>query len=275
MISIVVSVLNGVDTLQRCLDSVATQTCSAKELIVIDGGSTDGTQELLRSNSAMLAYWKSEPDRGIYHAWNKALANARGDWICFLGADDYLWSPDILERLTPKLAGAYPSARVVYGQVAIVNRVGEEVLRVGEPWESARERFRHIMSIPHPGLMHHRSLFEEHGIFDEAFRIAGDYELLLRELGTRDALFVPDLLVAGVRHGGLSATPSGRRTSLLECRAAQRKNGISRPGTLWIWEFAKAQVRVWLWQIFGEKAAARLFDLGRRASGKGAYWTRQ
>ena len=90
LISIVVSVFNGADTLQQCIDSVTDQTYPAVELIVIDGGSTDGTREILLRNASKLAYWVSEPDRGIYHAWNKALVHAQGDWISFLGADDYL-----------------------------------------------------------------------------------------------------------------------------------------------------------------------------------------
>jgi glycosyltransferase involved in cell wall biosynthesis len=93
MISVIVAVFNGAKTLQQCIDSVAGQTYPHKELIVIDGGSIDGTREILEGDATKLAYWVSEPDRGIYHAWNKALARARGDWICFLGADDYLWSP--------------------------------------------------------------------------------------------------------------------------------------------------------------------------------------
>src|SRR5690606_34585060 len=94
--SVVISVFNGAKTLQKCLDSVAGQTYAARELIVIDGGSTDGTQQILRHNAGRLAYWVSEPDRGTYHAWNKALAQASGDWSCFLGADDYLWEPATL-----------------------------------------------------------------------------------------------------------------------------------------------------------------------------------
>ena len=188
-ISVIISVLNGSNTLQRCLDSVVAQTYPHVELIAIDGGSTDSTPEILRRNARELAYWLSEPDRGIYHAWNKGLAHARGEWITFLGADDYLWTSDVLERLSEVLIKAYPPIRVVYGQVVVINRLGEQMLHAGEEWGSVKHRFRQIMSVPHPGLMHHRSLFEEHGTFDESFRIAGDYDLLLRELWDNDARF--------------------------------------------------------------------------------------
>ena len=88
MISVIVAVYNGQATLKQCLDSVTQQTYENTELIVIDGGSTDGTVDLLRANQEKIAYWISEPDRGIYNAWNKALTQARGDWICFLRSEE-------------------------------------------------------------------------------------------------------------------------------------------------------------------------------------------
>lgn len=275
LISVVISVFNGAETLQHCIDSVSCQTYAGKELIVIDGGSTDGTLEILQQNESRLAFWVSEPDRGIYHAWNKGLVRARGEWVCFLGADDYLWTLNVLERVAQALNHAYPPVRVVYGQVTVVNRQGEELSRTGEDWQSAKRKFEQIMCIPHTGLMHHRSLFDGYGGFDESFRIAGDYEMLLRELRVGQALFVPDLVVAGMRHGGVSSNPSGSLTLLREFRRAQRMHGINRPGRHWIAAFAKAHIRVWLWRVLGSRIASFVFDFGRLISGKGAYWTRQ
>jgi glycosyltransferase involved in cell wall biosynthesis/uncharacterized protein YbjT (DUF2867 family) len=275
LISVVVSVFNGAKTLQKCLDSIAGQGYSAREIIVIDGGSTDGTQDILQRNAQRLAYWVSEPDQGIYHAWNKGLARARGEWICFLGADDYLWAPDTLERLAPVLAGAYPPVRVVYGQVALVNERGGEMQRVGEDWSSARERFDQIMCLPHTGLMQHRSLFQAHGQFDESFRIGGDYEMLLRELHTGDALFVPGLVVAGMGHGGVSSDPAGSLQLMREFRRAQVMHGAARPGRRWLVAYTKAHLRVWLWRLLGNRAASYMFDLLRLTTGKKPYWTRQ
>lgn len=275
LISVVVSVFNGAATLQRCLDSVAAQTYPGRELIVIDAGSTDGTLDILKRNASRFAYWISEPDKGIYHAWNKALPHARGDWICFLGADDYFWSSEVLDRLSGVLATAWPRFRVVYGKVAVVTASCAEIVRLGEPWPSARARFRQMMSIPHPGLMHHRTLFTDHGSFDESFRVAGDYEFLLRELATNDALFVPDVVVAGVMQGGVSATPQGRLQALRECREAQHRHAAGRPGARWIWEMAKTRILVGLWRVLGEKAGAQVFDTLRVLAGKPRYWTRQ
>jgi len=274
-ISIVVSVLNGAGTLQRCLDSVARQTYAEKELIVIDGGSTDGTPALLRANAHALTYWVSEPDRGIYHAWNKGLERATGEWICFLGADDYFWALDTLELLAPVLAGAFPPVRVVYGQVALVNERGMEMQRVGEDWARARRRFTEVMCLPHTGLMQHRSLFEAHGAFDESFRVGADYEMLLRELRTGEALFVPGLLVAGMGYNGVSTNPAGSLRLMREFRQAQLKHGFTRPSWRWRFAFWKAHLRVWLWRSLGDRVAPYAFDALRVLSGKKPYWTRQ
>lgn len=275
LISIVVSVFNGADTLQQCIDSVAGQTYSNRELIVIDGGSTDGSRELLQQNATKLDYSISEPDRGIYHAWNKGLEHARGEWICFLGADDYLWARDTLERLAPALARAYPPLRVVYGEVVVVNQRGGEMARAGEDWSTARMRFGQMMCLPHTGLMHHRSLFAVHGKFDESFRIGGDYEMLLRELGEGAAQFVPGLVVAGMRHGGVSSDPGGSLQLLREIGRAQRMHGKKHLSRQLLIALAKAHLRVWLWRLLGERVASHVFDFLRMLGGKEAYWTRQ
>ncbi len=91
-LSIIVAVYNAFHTIGRCIESVTAQTYPYRELIVIDGGSTDGTVEILRQKSDQIQYWVSEPDTGICNAWNKGVQKARGEWIGFLGADDFLWS---------------------------------------------------------------------------------------------------------------------------------------------------------------------------------------
>ena len=88
-ISTVVAVRNGARTLQRCIDSVRNQAYPHKELIIVDGKSTDGTVEILSCNANAISWWISEPDIGTYAAWNKAMLHVKGEWICFLGVDNY------------------------------------------------------------------------------------------------------------------------------------------------------------------------------------------
>lgn len=273
LMTVIVAVYNGMATLQQCIDSVDQQTYPNKELIVIDGGSKDGTVALLEENSNKLNYWISEPDRGIYNAWNKGLAHARGDWVCFLGADDYFWDTSVLERTAAKLVLLPPTIGVAYGQIMLVSDNGELPRAKGEPWGGIKEFFKEYMCIPHVGTMHRRSLFEKHGKFDESFRIAGDYEWLLRELKTHDAEFFPDIVTAGQRLGGISTEAANYLPTLRETLRAQRMHGRFMPGKFLLKEMMKEYVRLFLWAVFGDRLARRLLDLRRRIKGLPPHWT--
>lgn len=274
LLTVIVAVFNGAATLQQCIDSVAQQSYPNWELIIIDGGSQDGTVDILKANRGKINYWISEPDRGIYNAWNKGLSQARGEWICFLGADDYFWDARVLENLVESLGNFPPEIRVVYGQVMLLNGKGESLYPVGEPWPQVRGRFKQVMCIPHQSVMHRRSLFEQNGTFDESFRIAGDYELLLRELKNGDAAFIPNLITTGMRQGGISSDPANRLRAMREFRFAQRKHGMRWPGRIWLAATGRVYVLRLLWSLFGESAARKILDICRRAVGLPAYWSK-
>ena len=231
-ISVIVAVLNGASTLERCIKSVAAQTHRPRELIVMDGGSTDASPAIIDACQEDIAYTESKRDRGIYHAWNKALIHAGGDWICFLGADDTFAGPDVLRQLVPHLRSAAEAGiRVAYGRIAKVDKSGRLVRQEGRPWEKIRWLMRHGMPLPHPGLMHHRSLFDTHGAFDETFRIAGDYEFLLRELKSGRALYADGLRTVVCQVGGIADT--SKLLAQREVARARRKNGL--PTISWVW----------------------------------------
>jgi glycosyltransferase involved in cell wall biosynthesis len=274
LISVIVAVYNGEETLQQCINSVAQQTYPNKELIIIDGGSKDGTVDLLKANNEEIAYWISEPDHGIYNAWNKGLAWSRGEWICFLGADDFFWDAQALAQMSAQLEKLPSSVRVAYGQILLLTTEDEVLYPIGDPWEKIKGRFRQVMSIPHQGVMHRRSLFEEYGEFDESFRIAGDYEFLLRELKTADAVFIPGINIAAMRQGGISSDPANTLVLMWEFRRAQRMHGEGLPGWIWLTALAKVYIRLLLWRVLGEKLARKTLDIGRRMMGLPAFWTK-
>jgi glycosyltransferase involved in cell wall biosynthesis len=274
LISVIVAVYNGKETLQQCIDSVTQQTYPNKEMIIIDGGSKDGTVDLLEMNRNKFSYWISEPDSGIYNAWNKGLAQAQGDWICFLGADDYFWDITVLERMAAQLVTLPESIRVVYGQIMLISVDGQPPCPKGESWAVAKGLIMQLMSIPHVGTMHRRSLFEYHGKFDESFRIAGDYELLLRELKTGDAKFIPDIITAGQRIGGISTDNANYWRTMREVWRAQRLHGKLLPGKILLKEISMKYLRLLLWKVFGEKLARKLLDLRRRIKGLPPHWTK-
>jgi glycosyltransferase involved in cell wall biosynthesis len=272
--SIIVAVYNGSATLSRCLDSVDVQTEKCLEVIVADGGSTDGTLDLLNARSGSGLSWRSEPDSGISDAWNKALQRSSGEWIYFLGADDYLWSPDTLARVRLALAELPPGKTIAYGQVAMVNDSGDKIGIFGDSWDKAGPRFRGVMSIPHQGVFHRRELFDRLGEFDTSLRMSGDYELLLRELSKREPFFMRDMVVAGIQYGGISSDPENALQNLKEARSAQRKNGICLPPVAWIAARARVAVRQCLWALLGESRAREALDRLRQVAGLPRVWTK-
>lgn len=274
IVSVIVAVLDAAKTLERCIHSFAKQTYLNKELIIIDGGSKDGSIELLKANQNIISHWISESDNGVYSAWNKGLSHANGEWICFVGADDYFWDEYVLERMAAELIIVHEDIRVVYGKIMLLNAKGDPLYLIGEPWIDVKERFKQLMSIPHPCLMHRRSLFQQHGVFDESFRIGGDYELLLRELKFADAIFIPNMISIGMRQGGLSSTPSNALRSIMEARRAQKMHGFLIPGMFWILAIVRIYLRMLLWRTIGERRANIFLDLARKTYGLPAFWSK-
>lgn len=273
LITIITSTFNADKYLPNAIKSIREQTYGNIEWIVVDGDSKDGTLDILRQSEDVIDYWMSEPDEGIYDAWNKGIHHANGDWILFLGADDYLWTREVLQKVAVVLNAAYPAYRVVYGKVALVNQAGEGIYFLGEAWQKVRNRFHSVMCVPHPALFYHRDLFQAHGVFDTSFRIAGDYEFLLRELKSHEAIFV-DHVVAGMSLGGISSNPASSEKMLFEMRRATQKNGYIFPGIPWLWAVVRYVLRRILWRLLGERGARYLIDMGRRLMGKPAHWTR-
>ena len=273
-ITVIVAVYNGAKTLQQCISSVSDQSYGHKQLIIIDGASRDDTVEILKLNDCVIDYWISESDTGIYSAWNKALMRTAGDWVCFLGSDDFFTDKRVLEVMAEKLVAAPRHINVVYGQTMLLTESGSELFRVGQPWEKMKRRFTQVMCLPHPAVMHRHSLFLQHGTFDESFRIAADYEFLLRELKFGNAVFIPEVTLTAMRQGGISSTPANTILSLEEVRRAQRKHGILMPGRMWTLALARAYIRLFLWNSIGEKLTRKLLDIGRSLLRLPPYWTK-
>jgi glycosyltransferase involved in cell wall biosynthesis len=219
LFSIVTVVFNGAQTIESTIRSVSSQSCRDFEYIVLDGGSTDGTQALLQQYDDSIDHWASEPDSGIYNAWNKALRLARGEWIAFLGADD-AYHVDALQHYATAI-GARRAADLQYisSRVQLVT-AGKALRVIGAAW--SWPAFAHHMTVAHVGSMHRRALFEEYGSFNESYRICGDYELLLRPRERLRAAFL-DRVTAEMAFGGVSN--SRVQLALAEQERAKRTAG--------------------------------------------------
>ncbi len=266
--TIITSVLNGSATLGRLLDSLAAQHYPEWEHIVMDGGSTDGTVDLLQARRSRIAYFESAPDRGIYHAWNKALEHAAGEWYCFLGADDFLWDAHVLDRIAPHLAAAAGEYRIVYGTTNVMTAAGEILAQLGEPWAAVRPKMRENMALPNPSTFYHRDLFTEHGAFDEAFSIAGDYEFVLRELRRGEALFIEGLVVAGMQEGGRSVNRAHAVETVRQVLEARHRHGFSRIPVRCHPRLLRVRLHTRLARLLGEEAALRIVNRYRAVAGR-------
>jgi glycosyltransferase involved in cell wall biosynthesis len=227
-ISVVTVAFNSAATIADTLRSVAVQTWPAVEHLVIDGGSTDGTLNVVTRDGARVAHIVSEPDGGIYDAMNKGVKAATGGIIGFLNADDYYAEPEVLHVVASVMHDGDLDA--VFGDVAFVSE--DPPRRVVRRYRSNRfrpDRLAWGWMPAHPGLFVRRSLFERVGLFLTSYRIAGDYEWIVRAFygGGLRYRYLPRVLVH-MRTGGVS-TGGWRNTILLnrEVMRACRANGIS------------------------------------------------
>lgn len=206
IITIITSTYNVVQDLHWTIDSIKSQTYPNIQWIIADGASTDATVAMFDANSELIDYWFSEPDTGIYDAWNKALEHVKGDWIQFIGAGDELYETNILEKVALHLKSAYPSYELVYGQVVHVSEKGRKELYVsGEPWDRYRGKWEGIRPrLPvQTAIFHHVDIFKEIH-FDNNYKIIADCILLL-EKNYKNFLFVP-FKVVKMPKGGISGS---------------------------------------------------------------------
>lgn len=245
LVTVITVVFNGMPHIAGCLESILLQDYPNLEHIVMDGGSQDGTIDVLREYDDRLALWRSESDKGIYDAWNKALAEARGEWICFLGSDDEFLPGAISAYM--KLAATHPDAEYLNSQARWVHPSGYVNPAHGRPW--TWHKFAKSMCVAHVGSMHRRSLYDRLGKYDISYHSAADYEFLLRARSKLKAAFMP-LTTVMMRAGGAS----DNSTALAEACRAKIVTGGRNP----------LLARIELWEHRGR------FNLGplRRAMGR-------
>lgn len=274
LISVITAVLNGEEYLEQTIQSVINQSYKNVEFIIINDGSTDNTLNIIKKYDEQIAYWESQPNSGLYSTWNKGLKHAKGEWICFLGADDYFWTLDVLEKVVPQLNKALPDFRVVYGKNNFISLKDSQVIMTQNlPWDQIKNKFLYEMCLAYPGVFNHRSLFEEHGNFDTSFKICGDYEFLLRELKQRNAYHIEDIIVTGVRMGGMSSTLDNMVVTHQETIKCRRKNGLLISYTE-IMRSLLVYTYLALRSTLGESATTHLADFYRKITGRPPIWTK-
>ena len=199
-ISIVIATLNNSKGLSETLTSISKQSYRNIEVIVIDGGSKDGTISLLKKNDKIVDFWISEPDKGISDAFNKGVKKATGDYLYFLGAGDYFWDKDVLVKV---MQGVDPKKDIlVCGRINRIPEKGNKVLYTST-LNFKRWMLLYKIGIPHQGLFTNRKYFNKYGLFDANLKYSMDYELLLRSYRNFPDVKMKDVVVAAWRAGGV------------------------------------------------------------------------
>ena len=235
-ISIITAVLNNRFHLRDCITSVSSQSYPNVEHIVVDGGSSDGTLDVIRENDKKIAQWISEPDQGIYDAMNKGISLARGDVIGILNADDFYANAHVLSKAA--LVFCDDNVWSCYGDLQYVSP--ENTLRVVRYWHSGHYHVKNFYwgwMPPHPTFFVRRDVYEKYGLFNLSLGSAADYELMLRFLLRYriTTTYIPEVLVK-MRQGGTSnASLRNRLRANLMDRMAWTINGVKPyPWTLYL-----------------------------------------
>lgn len=219
LISIVTIVYNGDEHLEESINSVLSQSYDNIEYVIVDGGSTDSTLDIIRKYEDKIDYWVSENDSGISDAFNKGVAHTTGDWVGFINADDWYDHNAIKTLASNNLTGV----NVVYGDM--------------QYWDSGVNKFSFMsditrikteMSIPHPSVFVSKATYDLFGCFNEKFKIAMDYEFVLRLFSSGARFLYINAFFSNMRLGGVS--DKHRISALIEVYKAKKIHIKGRNG---------------------------------------------
>lgn len=231
MITIITSTLNALPQLKHTADSIFQQSSTDWQWIIVDGASSDGTKQWLQdiAQSYSSVDFISEPDHGIYDAWNKALTLVRGEWVLFLGAGDKFKSSEILKTCIPYLEDVPSAINLAYGFVEYIDNLEDDAGKLSPArWVGVDGKWTWCrpMLPNHQAVFHRRSLFARNGGFDATYRIAGDTAIMLPELMNNGSVEFP--LCITLRHlDGISLEQGNRLQVLREVLRINRDVGLS------------------------------------------------
>lgn len=201
LISIVTVVYNDKFGLKRTIESISNLSYGRIEYIVIDGGSTDGTLDIIKDNLSIIDYWVSEKDKGTYNAMNKGIKASNGEWLNFMNAGDYFVDKNILNQIN---FSENFNTCILYGYKRQENKfhypINIKKLRIGEIFANHQSMFFNKVKLEH-------ELY-----YDEMYKIYADYELVNRIYNLPNSSFkYIDQLVADYQVGGISGKISSQK----------------------------------------------------------------
>lgn len=205
--------------LEKTMNSVFNQTFKDVEYIVIDGGSNDGSKELIERNASRITKWVSEKDSGIYNAQNKGAKLSTGDYCLFLNSGDVLFEPETLSLVQQNMN----NKSIVYGDLVTINKKGEKK-RENSPDNLNVYHFM-ISTLWHPCTFIKRSVFLKYGFYKEEFKITGDYEFFIRTVLKNNVDFLHiNVPISVFDLSGVSNSPSNLQIQMEERRRSLTEN---------------------------------------------------
>jgi glycosyltransferase involved in cell wall biosynthesis len=220
LVSIITISYNSERHIEQTIRSVIDQDYPNIEYLVVDGGSTDGTVDIIKRYEDKIAKWVSEPDRGPNEAIKKGLKMATGDMIALLNSDDYYADNTVVRRVV-EVFGSSPDVKMVYGILNYIDNIsGKSIMKWGRDREPSEIRKR--MYLPTPTLFSRREVWDEVGPYRDDYDYADDYEWTLRAVKTTRPYFL-NYVTACMRDKGRS--DRNYRAGLAEVARALRENG--------------------------------------------------
>lgn len=245
-ISIITINRNNKKGLEKSIQSVISQSYSSINYVVVDGDSTDGSVDIIKQYSHKIHAWISEPDTGIYDAMNKGLDMITGDYVLFLNSGDFFIHDDVLSDVSKVLF--VPDTHLMCGSVTIILKNGEHTI------SSPSIKNLYYKMIPHPGLFYKTILFKKYGVFDTSFRIAGDFEHVLRLLNRNIPLKIYPEIISVMDAEGISSDNVHLESKLKELRRVTRLHGYYKYGIFALFIHYKVRLRSYLflikWKVF-------------------------
>lgn len=226
-LSIITVVLNNKSYVEDCISSVLNQNYKNVEYIIVDGGSTDGTVDIIRKYDRCISKWISGHDKGIYDAMNKGIEIASGDVIGFLNADDVYYDGDVLENIALVMKNSNTDA--CYSDLVYVDKNNlKKVVRYWRSCEFQTGFFKKAWVPAHPTFFARKSIYDKYGTFDLSYKLAADFELMARflEYNKIRVKYIPMVSVKMRVGGATNKSLANIAKQNLEILLAFKKNNI-------------------------------------------------
>lgn len=201
---------NNKKGLEKTISSIISQSYSDYEYIVIDGGSTDGSTEVINNNKDKIEYWISEPDNGVYHAMNKGIAKAKGDYLYFLNSGDYLASESVFEQIFSEGINSVQSficGNFIWDNNGALTR--DDSYKSKDWTFSLYDIYSGFLN--HQAFFIHRRMFEKYGLYDESLKIMADWKLFFMAIGVHhEPVIYKDVDISVYNMDGISSRIGGQ-----------------------------------------------------------------